>query len=112
MCRRVPPPFIQATAYGSYELELRELLHLLKYGEMKPAVAALGEMLADAIRPLLAQGEKVLVVPVPLHRGKRGQRGFNQSELLARAALRKLKPRPEMDTHCLVRSRRQFRRQD
>ena len=107
MCRRLPPPFLQATAYGSYECELRELLHLLKYADVRPAVSALGGMLAEAIRPLLSQGEKLLVIPVPLHRGKRGQRGFNQSELLAHAAVRKLKskPRPELDTRSLVRTR-------
>jgi ComF family protein len=32
----------------------------------------------------------VLVIPVPLHRSKVRQRGFNQSELIARSALRHL----------------------
>jgi ComF family protein len=50
-------------------------------------------MLADAIEDLesdFPQGT-VAVVAVPLHRAKRGQRGFNQAELVARAAL-KLQP--------------------
>jgi ComF family protein len=50
-------------------------------------------MLAEAIedlRPLLA-GREIIVVPVPLHAIKLRQRGFNQSELIARASL-KLKP--------------------
>jgi hypothetical protein len=32
LCRRLEPPFVKATAYGSYHGGLRELIHLLKYG--------------------------------------------------------------------------------
>jgi len=93
LCRRLEPPFVKATAYGSYEGGLRELIHLLKYEQVRPAANVLGRMLAEAIADLEPSfGErKVLVVPVPLHRSKLRQRGFNQSVLIARAAL-KLKP--------------------
>ncbi len=93
LCRRLEPPYVKATAYGSYDSGLRELIHLLKYNQVRPAANVLGRMLAEAIedlQPLLA-GSEVLVVPVPLHTRKLRQRGFNQSELIARAAL-KLKP--------------------
>jgi ComF family protein len=93
LCRRLEPPYVKATAYGSYESGLRELIHLLKYNGVRPAANVLGRMLAEAIedlQPLFADGE-ILVVPVPLHARKLRQRGFNQSELIARAAL-KVKP--------------------
>jgi len=48
-------------------------------------------MLSDAIvplQPLFARGP-VLIVPVPLHSRKRRQRGFNQAELVARAAVKR-----------------------
>jgi len=93
ICRRLEPPYVKATAYGSYESGLRELIHLLKYDQVRPAANVLGRMLAEAIedlQPLLA-GSEVLVVPVPLHARKLRQRGFNQSELIARAAV-KLQP--------------------
>lgn len=93
LCRRLEPPYIKATAYGSYESGLRELIHLLKYNQVRPAANVLGRMLGEAmedLQPLFTSSE-VLVVPVPLHSGKLRQRGFNQSELIARAAL-KLKP--------------------
>jgi len=93
LCRRLEPPYVKATAYGSYETGLRELIHLLKYNRIRPAASVLGRMLAEAIedlQPLFAGGE-LLVVPVPLHVRKLRERGFNQSELIARAAL-KLKP--------------------
>jgi ComF family protein len=93
LCRRLEPPYVKATAYGSYESGLRELIHLLKYNQVRPAASVLGRMLAEAIedlQPLLGDRE-ILVVPVPLHHKKLRQREFNQSELIARVAL-KLKP--------------------
>ena len=93
LCRRLEPPYVKATAYGSYESGLRELIHLLKYNQVRPAANVLGRMLGEAIEDLqpLFAGSEIVVVPVPLHARKLRQRGFNQSELIARAAL-KLKP--------------------
>ncbi len=93
LCRRLEPPYVKAAAYGSYESGLRELIHLLKYDGVRPAANVLGRMLAEAIamlQPLLAEN-RLVAVPVPLHARKLRQRGFNQSELIARAAL-KLEP--------------------
>jgi ComF family protein len=93
LCRRLEPPYVKAAAYGSYESGLRELIHLLKYDGVRPAANVLGRMLSDAIVPLqsLFAEASVLIVPVPLHARKRHQRGFNQAELIARAAS-KLQP--------------------
>jgi ComF family protein len=88
-CQEMRPHFEKATAFGAYDGELRELIHLLKYEQILPAAGVLGAMLADAVRKLKL-AEPVLVVPVPLHASKRRQRRFNQAELIARAALKKL----------------------
>jgi ComF family protein len=94
VCRRIEPPFERAVAYGSYEGGLRELIHLLKYGGVRPAANVLGRMLAeticalDLVRDDAQSGAPVPMIPVPLHRNKRHQRGFNQAELIARAALK------------------------
>jgi ComF family protein len=90
LCQRVTPPFSKATAYGSYDGGLRELIHLLKYQQVRPASNVLGRMLAEAIATLFPSfdGRELLVIPVPLHAQKLRQRGFNQSELIARAALK------------------------
>jgi ComF family protein len=96
LCQRLHPPFERAVAYGSYDGGLRDLIHLLKYQQVRPVVAVLGRMLAEAIASLettLPAGA-IAVIPVPLHERKRAQRGFNQSELIARAALKQLR-RPE-----------------
>ncbi len=52
LCRRIDPAFARASAYGSYESGLRELIHLLKYGGVRPAANVLGRMLAEAIAVL------------------------------------------------------------
>jgi ComF family protein len=102
-CRRVERPFSRAVAYGSYEGELRELIHLLKYNGVRPAADVLGRLLAQAIAVLDSEfaQEEVVVIPVPLYKGKRRQRGFNQAELVAQAALKLRRKteglRPESD---------------
>jgi ComF family protein len=109
LCRRLEPPFARATAYGSYEGGLRDLIHLLKYDQVRPAANVLGRMLREAIADLDASigGAEVLVVPVPLYSRKLRQRGFNQSELIARAALKlsSAGDRLTLDSAVLVRCR-------
>jgi ComF family protein len=87
-CQEVRPHFIKAVAYGAYDGGLRELIHLLKYEQVEPAAGVLGQMLAGAIQKLGPITDSLLVVPVPLYRSKRRERGFNQAELIARAALK------------------------
>jgi ComF family protein len=93
LCLRIEPAFARATAYGSYEGGLRELIHLLKYGGIRPAANVLGRMLAEAIGELVPNfpSDSVAVVPVPLYRTKLREREFNHAELIARAAI-KLSP--------------------
>jgi ComF family protein len=93
VCRETTPAFAKAAAYGSYEAGLRELIHLLKYSGVKPAANVLGRMMAEVIQQLTPGfgDPRPVIVPVPLHPSKLRERGFNQSEMIARAAL-KLKP--------------------
>ena len=84
LCRKMAPPFVKAVAYGSYDGGLRELIHLLKYEQVRPAAVVLGGMLREAAIGLDSCGiNEALVVPVPLHARKLRQRGFNQSVLIA-----------------------------
>jgi len=106
-CLREEKPYRRAVAYGSYDGALRNLIHLLKYDQVLPVAAVLGGMLADAVARLTAdlKDKPLLVVPVPLHRVKLRQRGFNQAELIARAML-KHQPRGRMALSCRVLHRR------
>jgi ComF family protein len=91
-CRLAPPAFARAVAFGTYDGKLRDAIHALKYDRLRPAAAKLGAMLAEAIAQLLPEAPaEMLVVPVPLHRTKRRQRGFNQARALAQGAMEALR---------------------
>ena len=92
VCRIAPPPFRRAVAYGPYQGRMRELIHALKYNGLRPAARELGRRVAFAIARLAADApQDLLVVPVPLHRVKHLDRGFNQALLLATEAVRALR---------------------
>ena len=80
-CRDFEPKFDRAVSFGEYAGALRGLIHLLKYDRVLPAA------------------------PVPLHASKRGERGFNQAELIARAAKKRLPERFEIADGLLKRER-------
>ncbi|HEX4426698.1 MAG TPA: ComF family protein [Terriglobales bacterium] len=109
LCRRAGPPYIRAIAYGSYDGGLRELIHLLKYDKVRPAANVLGRMLAEVIAELEPAfgSTEILVVPVPLHASKKRERGFNQSDLMARAAVKQssLGGRLKLQSELLQRKR-------
>ena len=110
MCRRAAPPFRRAVSYGAYAGALRDLIHLLKYEQVRPAAAVLGSFLREALAKLELPAS-TLLVPVPLWTGKRRNRGFNQAEEIARALVRTLasggtaSTSIQLDTTSLVRQR-------
>jgi ComF family protein len=109
VCENEEPAFGIAAAYGSYETGLHELIHLLKYDNVRPAANVLGSMLGQVIvrlQPAFGANE-VLVIPIPLHRAKQRQRGFNQAESISRAALKHATAdiRYELNPHLLERRR-------
>ena len=80
LCRLGVNGFDAAYSFGAFEAELRELIHVFKYGRVETLAGPLGRFLALA----LPRGEQFdVVVPMPLHWFRRWKRGFNQSELLA-----------------------------
>lgn len=71
---------------------MRDLIHALKYDRLRPAARQLGQLLAQVIAPLAAEAPAgLLIVPVPLHRARHTDRGFNQARLIAAEALRHLR---------------------
>jgi len=108
----VPPAFVRAVSYGVYEGAMRGAIHALKYDRMAPLGRELGRRLATAIAGLAGKdtAAEMLVVPVPLHRSRQSQRGFNQARELAGEALRVLRRthpewRLELSPRALVRKR-------
>jgi ComF family protein len=72
----------QGRAIGPYESTLRDVIHALKYDKRRSIAARLAAMMASEGLDVLRGAD--LVVPVPLHRRRQRERGFNQAEELAR----------------------------
>ena len=73
---------------------MRDVIHALKYERLHPVGRRLGLLLAEAIASLATEAAaEMLVVPVPLHRGRQAERGFNQSRVLAAEAIAALRKR-------------------
>ena len=91
---------------------MRAAIHALKYDRLAPLARALGARLAVAIEQLAGEDalKDMLVVAVPLHRGRMAERGFNQARALATEALKVLRRsqpewRLELSSRTLVRQR-------
>jgi ComF family protein len=82
-CRLAPPPFARALAFGVYEGQLRELIHLLKYRRIAPVARGLGALLATTLAAASDAPDRMLVVPVPLFRTRQRGQGFNHAERIA-----------------------------
>lgn len=67
----------------------RALIHALKYGGLDYLAPLMAEDMVHRFSQLKELAGADLIVPVPLHRLKLRQRGYNQSELLARCFARK-----------------------
>jgi len=78
---------------------MRQAIHELKYRNLRALSAPLAKLLRDYLITNPVPGE--VLVPVPLHRKRLRERGYNQSALLARE-LGKLTSLPVVDD-CLVR---------
>src|SRR5262245_37086340 len=60
---------------------LREIIHHLKYSSRVSLAKPLGDILKECLNRERFTGD--LIIPVPLHRSRERQRGFNQAELIA-----------------------------
>jgi ComF family protein len=80
----VPPPLLQLEWCAPFTGLVRSALHELKYaGEQRLAVP-LGEAIARRWQRAGAGGD--VLVPVPVHADRARRRGYDQAELIARAA--------------------------
>jgi ComF family protein len=81
-CRRGDHAFDFARSLFLFNDPMRGIIHHLKYS----ARVSLAKPLGTPLRACMSMGgfEAKVVVPVPLHRTRSRERGFNQAELLAR----------------------------
>jgi ComF family protein len=95
VCLAKPPRIARTRSAVAYGEITRSLAIRLKYGRKVAIARTMARYMAPLVGP--AASDPILV-PVPLHRTRLWQRGFNQSALVARELSRTLKLR----THPLV----------
>ncbi|MGB9629987.1 MAG: ComF family protein, partial [Thermodesulfobacteriota bacterium] len=105
-CLRKERYFTIARSIGVYEGLLREAIHRWKYKGKTSLNAYFGKWMAEGLSRYWNPNELDLLIPVPLHKTRLRDRGFNQALLLAKEihsktgipylkrALQKRKPTP------------------
>jgi ComF family protein len=69
---------------------VREAIHALKYSARPGLAAPLAELILSVDPPLFRWQEYQALVPIPLHRVREAERGFNQAGRIARALSKSL----------------------
>ncbi|MEE4111470.1 MAG: ComF family protein, partial [Desulfobacteraceae bacterium] len=83
-CLDRPVAFTRARAVGLYDDTLKTAIHALKFKGQVSLARPLGGLLFDTFRYYWSADDIDVVAPVPLHRQRFRQRGFNQAYLLVR----------------------------
>ena len=81
-CRRSRREVDRARAIGEHDGALKAIVHALKYEGRRSLARPLAALMRERAADLLAGAD--CAVPVPLHRTRRRERGFNQAADLAR----------------------------
>lgn len=113
--RLLAPQLVPATRPGTVALlpfseePVRSAIHETKYHGTDRALDLLARTLADYLRDTDELARTIALVPVPLGKARRKERGFNQAEEIARRTLRLLSdgsaPRFVLETELLSRTR-------
>jgi ComF family protein len=82
--------FDAARSFGIYEGSLARAIVLMKYERIEPLGGWFAKRLLEAARRLPAGFVADVIVPVPLHRTRQKERGFNQVDLFGKPLARKL----------------------
>jgi ComF family protein len=96
--------FYLLAAAGQYDdPALRALVHALKFHGVRQAAEPIAELIARYLVDTGTNLEGYLVIPLPLHPRRRNERGFNQTEEIARHLARRISL--EVRTDILTRNR-------
>ena len=83
-CAASCPRFDGVRAPYLFEGAARQMVHGLKYDNFRAYAPELGRLLAEYAAANPVPMDVLVLVPVPLHKRRERDRGYNQSELLAR----------------------------
>lgn len=102
-CLTHPPHYDTARAQYLYEEAICDLIHSFKYNQQTQLRYPLALLALEGMSGFVEAHAPHLIVPVPLHRSRLRQRGFNQAVLLGRVISKRLSLPMAPDT--LIRTR-------
>ncbi|PCH60526.1 MAG: phosphoribosyltransferase [Gammaproteobacteria bacterium] len=89
-CLRKPPAYHRALATFSYRDPISHIVHGLKFGQRLYYGRFLGEQLAETVLRAEHLIMPDVLIPMPLHRKRMIERGYNQAHEIARPVARRL----------------------
>ena len=87
-CTASPPRYTAARAAVTFDGVARDLIHRFKYDRKVHLARPLTLLAGEALFPFIVTTGADLILPVPLHRRRLRERGFNQAVLLGRPLAR------------------------
>lgn len=99
-CQSAPPDFQLTHAAFLYQGAMRYLISQLKFNRQYKNARLLGQLLAESL-PKTALPQ--CIIPVPLHKKRYRQRGFNQSLEIAKTVSKQL--HIPVDNHICIRTK-------
>lgn len=102
-CQAAFPPYRKIFAAFPYEPPIIQLVIQLKFFYQRPAARGFADCLIDRIKNNWYKNQALphRIIPVPLHPTRLRERGFNQSEMIAKHISRRL--HIPLDTHSATR---------
>ncbi len=103
-CQQREFHFDSACSAGVFDGVLRDAIHALKFSNHIVMAQPLGELMARCFTETRLAGKVDVAVPIPIHRSRLLERGFNQSEELARVLCERVSL--PLETRAIVKTKK------
>ena len=100
-CQRFRHSFDRGAAVFAYDPVMRRSISMFKYHNRREYASFYGEEMFRSCEQMIRHYAPQIILPIPIHKYKKRQRGFNQTELIAKELGRLLNL--PVDTEYLMR---------
>lgn len=83
-CQKHPRNFVQGKALWLYKGKVKQSMYRFKYQNRREYARYYGSEIVRVYGTWIQRNQIEAIIPIPLHRTRKRQRGYNQTELLAR----------------------------
>lgn len=83
-CQKRRHAFVQGKALWIYKGAVKKSIHRLKYSNRREYAIAYGQEMESRYGDWIRRHSFEAIIPIPLHKKRKRQRGYNQAELIGR----------------------------